>query len=920
MLDQTPGKLVHILLVDGNETILNSLSHMLNGMGRKIHKAKNGDEAIKIATRESLALILLSIDLPGMDGFEVAEILQKEEDTKNISVILITDHQKDISFLLKGYRTGAVDYLTKPLDPEITKAKVQVIEKIYLQQQELRDKNTELEKLGMLVNQSADVMGVIQTRNYQFEAVNPVTSKVLGYPEKEIIGTSILNFIAAEDRVDSLQILNEGQRSNKEVIRFKNRLRKKDGSLVWLSWHMVLKGDKWYFNARDISDKKEAESEIKHNHKDLSDLKFAIDQSALVSIFDNRQQITQINEQFCKVSGYDKEELLGQPFHTLISSDDSENKLKEIWDNVKTGKVWKGEIRSLAKDESYYWVDTTVIPLTDERGKPIQFLSIAFDITPRKHIENNLKDSKDAAEIAVKAKAEFLATMSHEIRTPMNAVIAMTGLLMETDLNKEQIEYAETIKLGGENLLSVISDILDFSKIDSGKLELEAQSFDLPGSIEDVFGMLATSAHSKELELIYDIDDNIPLRILGDPIRLNQVLVNLVGNAIKFTDRGEIFVSVQQKHRRAQFVEVQFSIKDTGIGIPKEKIDHLFESFSQVDSSTTRKFGGTGLGLAISKKLVNLMGGDIWIESAIGVGSTFYFTLLVQEDPTRKITIPQITKSDKSKFTALIVDDNQTTVNFLKNKCEHWGIRFKTASSSADAISQMRMEKYDLIILDAHIQGVEALALSDKLVTMSGQESLPVIMLTPFGASRKLYDDTENIFVVSKPIRQVQLYNAICKSFGKNEMNYLSKEKSISEEPSAYDANKEIKILVAEDNIINQKVVQKILAKIGYTAKFVSNGKEAVAALRQEDYDLIFMDLQMPEMDGLEATRRINSNYENNPKKPIIIAMTANAMKGDKERCLEAGMQDYISKPVQVEDVESAIAKWFPADEARKSA
>jgi len=547
--------------------------------------------------------------------------------------------------------------------------------------------------------------------------------------------------------------------------------------------------------------------------------------------------------------------------------------------------------------------------------------------------------ARDAAERSARGRIDFLARMSHEIRTPMNGVIAMAGLLLETTLTREQRGYVETIYSCGNSLLAILNDILDLAKIDAGKLELVKEPFDLRKCVEEAVDVLAPQAGEKRVELTCVVDQEIPARFRGDAVRLRQVLVNLLSNAVKFTSEGEVAVSVNAPALPASLTgpdkvsqavsgrpdapvvwHLQFSVRDTGIGIPPERLARLFQPFSQADPTISKQFGGTGLGLAISKRLVELMGGKMWVESVPQRGSTFYFTLPLETVPDAFVpeeTRPAPELADKR---LLIVDDNATSCRMLMTLTSAWGMAPRATQNAVEALRWLSDgEKFDLALLDMEMPGFDGFLLAREIRKLPNGNRMPLVLLSPIGVHAESVEFTTAGFVglLMKPIKPARLKEVLRQTFSGSKPAAPQPQPEVKPEQTLA-ARLPLRILVADDNKINQKVAVRLLQQMGYQPDVAANGREVLSALDKQPYDLIFMDVLMPEMDGLEATRAIRERQKQtgqfpNYKPPlIIVAMTASAMAGDREKCIDAGMDDYLAKPVRLEDVRRILERWGP--------
>ncbi|MBY0279642.1 response regulator [Candidatus Binatia bacterium] len=655
----------------------------------------------------------------------------------------------------------------------------------------------------------------------------------------------------------------------------------------------------------DVTERRRAEAVLRESEARFrSAFDFAAIGMALVAP-DGR--FLKVNRALCEIVGRSEADLLRSTFQTITHPEDLEADVEQVA-RVLSGEVpaYQMEKRYLHGDGQVVWVQLYVSLVRDLGGRPLYFVSQVLDINDRKRVESELRWARDEALRASRLKSEFVANMSHEIRTPMNGVIGMNTLLLETELTPEQHEFAQTVQDSAKSLLRIINDILDFSKIEAGKLDLETIDLGVRDTVDGAIQLLTPKAREKGLDLVAKIDPSVHETVRGDPVRLRQVLLNLIGNAIKFTDQGRVTVRVSSSTETAADVVLRFEIIDTGVGIPREAKKRLFLAFSQADGSTTRRYGGTGLGLAISKQLAELMGGQIGVESEQGRGSTFWFTIRAQK------VRPAPEKASPPRRRALVVDDSVTVRTDLLLKLEAIGIDAHGVADGPAALAWLKSahanaQLIDVLLLDLQMPGMSGIELAREIRCDTSLAGVPMIMITGFAERCHEVEAREAGIAgyLTKPVRQTDLAECVNR--------VLARQGTSAEDGAATRVRRErgdTRVLVAEDNPVNQKVAQLTLERLGYRVRIVANGSDAIAALEAEPFDIVLMDCQMPGMDGFEATseiRRREGGWAHHP----IIAMTASAMQGDRERCFVVGMDDYISKPVQPAALDRVLQRWL---------
>jgi signal transduction histidine kinase/DNA-binding response OmpR family regulator len=792
---------------------------------------------------------------------------------------------------------------------------------------------------------------------------------VLGYAKEELLTQPWINLVHPDDQEATIAEATKVFQGHK-TMRFRNRYRSKNGSFRWIVWTAAAPADGQFLYAtgRDVT-------EIKRD-EDLLLAQYFVTK-VLAEAPSLYEAAPQILKNIC--------ETLEWAVGTVWQLDSKESILRSVatWHvpsaNVSEfsavtrsrtfdrgiglpGRVWGNAdalwIEDVTRDPNFPRApiaskeslhsafgfpillgsevlgvleffshqirqpDTKLLKLLSAVGSQIgQFIERTEAEAALRLYAGELESAKQVAEEATKAKSEFLANMSHEIRTPMNAIVGMTELALGTPLRSDQREYLSTIKDSADALLALINDLLDFAKIEARKFELDKRDFSLRDTLEDTVRLLAPRAHQKELELGCHIQVDLPDRVFGDPIRLRQIVINLVGNATKFTDKGEVMLHVERQSQSESTLGLHFFVSDTGIGIPEEKQQTIFEAFEQVDSSTTRKYGGTGLGLSISAALVKLMGGTMWVESKVKEGSKFHFTVVLEM--TKSESEPVTKEINKLiDLPILVVDDNASNRRILQEILTNWHMKPTLVNSGAEALNALEkanlQDSFPLVLLDVHMPDMDGFALAEQIRSCYKHRGIKVILLTsafrPSDVARCRELGISDY--LNKPIKQSEVFDSIVTAMAEH-----SRKTERYESTSALiqASERSLRVLLAEDNPVNQTLAMRILERLGHKVEVVNNGKEALRQVQAEEFDLILMDVQMPEMDGLEATTAIRQAETGTGKHTPIVAMTAHAMKGDREKCLSAGMDGYLSKPVRIDELKQILSEIEKTQNMRQS-
>ncbi|MBF0317781.1 MAG: response regulator [Nitrospirae bacterium] len=976
-----------ILVVEDSMVQRELLRRSLMRSGYEVIAARNGVEGLGLAKSRRPALIISDIAMPEMDGYEMCFRIKTDEELRHIPVILLTA-LSDTKEIIRGLQCEADYYITKPYDEVYVlqsidailntpgaggdaqsqdKLEISLMGEVYEIKSKPRHilnlllstyenavrKNRELLKAQIeleTLNEELEDKVKLRTKElrhseesyrvlfentfsgfYRFDtegrllSMNPAFISMLGFSGQEELLSVNADLPALYikrfdyDRFVSALV---GQSSTKDSI---SRLRKKDGGELIIEQNIrIVKDDDGkplYYEGfvNDVTECKQAEEQ-------LIKLSSAIVQSPVaVVITDLKGRIDFVNPTFITMTGYTRDEVIGRNPKILQSGMTPRELYADLWKSIVAGNTWHGELLNKRKNNTFYWNNITISPIRDAEGNITHYLSVNEDITERKEIEEALRKAKETSEVANKAKSEFLANITHEIRTPMNAIIGMTEFVLDTELKKQQRDYLDLVLTSANSLLTILNSILDFSKIEAGKLDIESIGFDIYPLVENIFDTLSIQAHKKGIELYCRIKPNVPTRLIGDPARLSQVIINIVGNAIKFTDDGEIatVVNIEPDSLKGDSIMLHFSVSDTGIGIPQDKMDYIFSTFSQADGSTTRKYGGTGLGLTISKQLVSLMGGDIWVESKEGAGSTFHFTVRVRLKDVKELNrnLPELNLVGKRILT---ICTYATSCTIIKEMLSDFGAEIRKFKGPSEALQELVRARdvgtpYDMVFVDVRIAEIGGFKVAEQVAQDPMLARFVVIILN----SNYRTGDIERCTQIGlagyiiKPIKYKDVISTVKRLLGDPAAAgitplFVSPRPEPSKAEVVKESTVDVRILLVEDNATNRLLAGEVLKKQGYAVTEAVDGAKAVELLKNNRFDIILMDVHMPVMDGFEATRIIKASPAT--CSIPVIAMTAYAMKGDRERCLEAGMDDYITKPIRANDLIEIIKRYGPEE------
>ncbi|MEY4595563.1 MAG: hypothetical protein RIQ47_1973, partial [Bacteroidota bacterium] len=765
--------------------------------------------------------------------------------------------------------------------------------------------------------EKGDIPMLMIGADYKVKSANRSFCMMMAYRENELDGLNMLELLHPGDKEEERARLSRHFRGEAAMVRREVRFIRRTNEVVWLQISTSLtrneKGAPSFIlaMAENVTQRKRMEQSVRESRNRLNDL-IENKEYGIISI-DRHHTILLLNSRiadfFYGLTGVVVEK--GFNFLDIVPHSLRSDYLA-IFEKAFAGESQVLE-RMIELSTGKNYMELIVTPVMGPNGQVASVSFFAHDVTARKNAETDLLSAREKAEASTEAKSSFLATMSHEIRTPLNGVIGMGKLLNQTNLTTKQQEYVDSILLSGEALLSVINDILDISKIESSRMELEHKPFALKRCIEETFDLLASKAIEKKLTLQYTIAKGTPAYVNGDITRLRQILMNLVSNAIKFTQRGGIVIHLSMVQELDKQQQLLFEVKDTGIGIPADRMDRLFRSYSQVDSSTARHYGGTGLGLAICKNLVELMGGTIWAKSKVGDGSTFSFTIRTSAvESTDGVKDIRTGARRLANANVLVIGEDRTAAEIYGNYFTRWNMVPQICLQPETADNLLRGDqRFNLVLIDSQLLSMNPLLVAEAIRSYKTKDQLPIVLFNAEQGTELLVSYSSDVIsaIIPKNVDRSKVLDILIGLFSMEEHQRTRHDEGLKAMGSKLAQTIPARILIAEDNQINQKLAQNIFEGLGYKPVIVSNGREAIERIRNEVFDVIFMDVQMPELDGLEATRFI-LNKMVLPQRPYIVAMTAFALEGDKEKCIEAGMDDYISKPFMIEEIIDQLKKW----------
>lgn len=922
-LPNTPIVKDRIFVVHGSTFSASELAPRLERLGYEVVEQTSETDSLpaRVTTKETDLVILDAALAGGGDAIALADSVRRECERP---VIFISGDQ-DRERLVSSPSVPKFSDLSPGFDDQELHFVLDVFLTRHHSEQRIRSAEA---RYRALTSTALDGI-VITSITGRITSWNLGAEIIFGYKEHEILRQPLTLLLPSRFRRENLKMMAR-LRTDKDDAHAEHRVellgRHKSGKefpldLALTPWRSP-EGRFVTGIIRDISVQKRAEERLRLQSTALESA------SNTVVITNTKGIIEWVNPAFTVTTGYTKEEAIGKNPRILNSGKQPASYYAEMWQHILAGKNWRGEFINRRKDGQLFTEDVNITPVLGDDGQITHFVAIKQDVSK---LKENIRDLEVAhqelakknqaldvalveARAASEAKAAFLATMSHEIRTPMNGFIGMASLLRNSSpLTDEQVDFIDTICSSGETLLTLINDILDFSKIESNHMDLESVPFNLRRSLEETLDTVAPPAREKRLDLALEMDPSVPDAIVGDSVRIRQVITNLVGNAIKFTAEGEVVVQVSADPPAKNFQRIHFCVRDTGIGIEEAKLDRLFKSFSQVDSSTTRVYGGTGLGLAISQRLIGLMGGEIKVESNMGQGSKFYFDLNLPVAPALVTEAEAQIPINLDGLVILIVDDNDTNRRIFSAQLAHANCRPVECHSGSEALAWLNINPApDLIISDMLMPEMDGITFALKVraweKARSVRQKLPIVMISSGGFHKDAPGAAEVgfVYVLTKPVHQQQLIETVGRACSVALHQRIARPaESPGQELIQTALRFPRRILLAEDNPVNRKVAKAMLGRLGYSVDQAVNGAEAVEACRQKDYDLVLMDVLMPEMDGLEATREIRRRFA---YQPLIVAMTANAMDGDREACIGAGMDDYASKPIKIEKLQRVVS------------